>query len=92
MLSLDIDLAELLGGLLEVLLGLVKLLLQQLNLAGKVLACSLVGVCLLTDALELTDLVLCLLEAVLGKLELVGEGRVFLVTLKEGLVKLTISD
>jgi hypothetical protein len=87
-LSLDVNLAELLGCLLEVLLGLVELVLQELHLAREVLASRLVRVTLLGGALELLDLGLGLVELVLGKLELVLERRDLLVALEEGLVEL----
>jgi hypothetical protein len=91
-LGLDVDLAELLGCLLEVLLGLVELLLQKLNLASEVLAGGAVVVTLLGGTLEGLDLVLGLVEVLLGEGELVLERRDLLVALKDSLVELCVLD
>lgn len=87
-LGLDVDLAQLLGGLLEVLLGLVELLLEQLDLALVVLAGGPVRVSLLGRALELLELLLGLVGLLLSERELVLERRDLLVTLKESLLVL----
>lgn len=91
-LGLDVNLAELLSGLLEVLLGLVELLLQKLHLASEVLASGAMGVALIGNTLELLDLALGLVKLLLGEAELVLQRRDLLVTLKERLVKLVTAS
>lgn len=88
MLSLNVDLAELLGSLLEVHLGLVELLLQKLNLASEVLAGGAVSVTFLGGTLKLLDLDFVLLDLVLGEGELVLQRGNLLVTLEKGLAEL----
>ena len=80
----------LLGGLPQVLLSLVQLFLEQLHLARQVLARSPVCIAFFGGRLEVLDFAFELVDRAFGKGQLVLEGSDLLVSLKKGLVELSM--
>lgn len=69
----------------QILLRLVQFLLKQLHLASQVFTGSSVLVALVAGRLEVPDFTLETVDLLLGELQLVYQGRVFLLFLQEGL-------